>query len=124
MGGIYSCYFTIYHRESYRVFRFFVVVVDRYPFVVTMTGAIFNYLDWIPNARILLYTIGMVYMVLRFSILRIVLWLPIFVAFFSGYCILNKYGTGATNVIVSIAAAILSYFIVIRFSGKSPGMPK
>jgi hypothetical protein len=94
------------------------------PFAVSMIGAIFNYLDWTPNARILLYTIGIIYGTLRFAILRIVLWMPIFIAFFNGYCILKKYGTGASGILLSSGTVIITYFIVIKFSGRSPGMPK
>jgi hypothetical protein len=42
------------------------------PFIVTLIGSIFNYLAWVPNNRILLYTFGFLYMVLRYVVLRII----------------------------------------------------
>jgi len=94
------------------------------PFAIGLFGSIVNYLDWVPNTRILLYTVYLIYGTLRFAILRIILWMPIFAAFFNCYCILKKYGLGPMNIVLAIAAGVLTYFIVIIFSGGSPGMPK
>ena len=94
------------------------------PFAVTLFGSIVNYLDWVPNNRILLYTLGFLFMVLRYVVLRIILWLPIFTSLITGYCIFKKYGTRSNMVLIEIAAVLLTYFFTVKISGKSPQMPK
>jgi hypothetical protein len=93
------------------------------PFIINLIGAVVNYLDWIPETRIVLYTIWFVYAILRYTILRLVLWTPIFSALITGYCIIRKYGSDLKGVLIAIVAAIFTYVFTIKLSGRSPGMP-
>jgi hypothetical protein len=70
-----------------------------------------------------LYTIWFVYAILRYTILRLVLWPPIFSALITGYCIIRKYGSDLKGVLIAIVAAIFTYVFTIKLSGRSPGMP-
>ena len=93
------------------------------PFIIGLLGSGINYLDWVPDKRIILYTIGMVYMILRYTILRLILWMPICLALFTGFCIIKRYGTDLGGTSIAIVATIATYFLAIYLSGRSPGMP-
>ena len=93
------------------------------PFITCILSSIVNYLDWVPESRILLYTVYMVYATLRYAILRIILWMPIFLALFTGFCIVKKYGSDFGGISIAIVATIATYFLTIKLSGRSPGMP-
>jgi len=91
------------------------------PLGVCLFGALINYLEWVPNRRILLYTIGFVYGTLRYAIIRLILWMPILMALFTAACIQVRYPSA--NVFISIVALLATWLFVSYFSGRSPGMP-
>ncbi|HEY8688983.1 MAG TPA: hypothetical protein VIM07_07090 [Chitinophagaceae bacterium] len=93
------------------------------PFIIGLLGATMNYLEWIPDMRILLYSIGMAYIIFRYTILRLVLWMPIFIALFSGFSIVYKYGSDWKYITIAIIATVATYLIAVYLSGRSPGMP-
>jgi len=93
------------------------------PFITCLIGSIVNYLDWVPEHRILFYTIYLVYTTIRAAILTLILWIPIFSAFITGYCIIRKYGLDWGYILIAIVATIATYLLTIKLSGRSPGMP-
>ena len=93
------------------------------PFVICFLCSIVNYLDWIPKSRILLYTICAVYAILRYAIIRVVLWMPLYLALGTGFYIIKKYGSDLGGILIAIGVTVATYFLTIILSGRSPGMP-
>jgi len=94
------------------------------PLIIGFIGAFVNYLDWVPESRILLFTIGFPYMVLRYAILTLILWMPIFTSLFTGFCIIIKYGEHSHKVLIAIFSTIVTYFLTTKLTGKNLGLPK
>jgi len=93
------------------------------PFLLGLLASGINYLKWVPKSRILLYTVGTLYGILRYAIIRLFLWTPMFLALFTGFCISKRYGTSTGMNAISSVAAIATYWLTTYLTGRSPGMP-
>ena len=89
--------------------------------IITYIGVLINYIDWKNDSNgFVTNYLHTLYSIIRYFILRLLLWLPFLIAFFNSLLIVEKYGYDKNVIFIGSITSIINYYFIIKLSGKTP----
>ena len=92
------------------------------PIIVCFIGVLINTFYWKDDRTngFVFNFFHTLYSIIRYFILRVILWLPFLIAYFNGMCIVKKYGNHGNVLIIVYISCVAVYYFIIKLSGKTP----